>query len=80
MTNNLSRIPVTLTENTYDMHWSRSFCAAADDLSILLKKQVVIVTDVNIAPIHLQVTEKALAKFASQIVSFVLPPRIDKSF
>ena len=83
MTNNFSRIPVTLTENTYDICIGHDlFCAAADDLSILLrKKQVVIVTDVNIAPIHLQVTEKALAKFASQIVSFVLPPgESSKSF
>ena len=83
MTNNVSRIHVALTENNYDICIGHNLLyAAADDLSILLeKKQVVIVTDENIAPIHLQTTEKALARFAFQIVSFILPPgESSKSF
>ena len=75
MTTSTSRIHVALTKNSYDICIGHDlFTAAAEDLSVLLaEKQVVIITDANIAPLHLQATEQALAKFARQTVSFVLP-------
>ena len=75
MTRNASRIHVALAENSYDIHIGQNlFTSAADTLSALLaERQVVIITDVNIAPLHLQATEKALGKFAHKTVSFVLP-------
>ena len=83
MTTTSSRIHVALAENSYDIHIGHDlFTATADDLSVLLaEKQVVIVTDANIAPLHLQATEKALAEFARQTVSFILPAgEASKSF
>ena len=75
MTITTSRIHVALAENSYDICIGHDlFTIAANDLSVLLaEKQVVIITDANIAPLHLQATEQALAKFARQTVSFVLP-------
>ena len=83
MTTNTSRIHVALAENSYDICIGHDlFAAAADNLSELLTaKQVVVITDSNIAPLHLKATEQALAKFARQIVSFVLPAgEASKSF
>ncbi len=78
-----SRIHVALAENSYDICVGHDlFTTTADDLSVLLaEKQVVIITDANIAPLHLQATEKALAEFAHQTVSFILPAgEASKSF
>ena len=60
MTTTSSRVHVALAKNSYDIHIGHDlFTAAADDLSILLaEKQVVIITDANIAPLHLQATER----------------------
>lgn len=83
MTTTSSRVHVALAKNSYDIHIGHDlFTAAADDLSVLLaEKQVVIITDANIAPLHLQATEKALAEFARQTVSFILPAgEASKSF
>ena len=83
MTTTSSRIHVALAENSYDIHIGHDlFTATADDLSVLLaEKQVIIITDANIAPLHLQATEKALAEFARQTVSFILPAgEASKSF
>ncbi len=83
MTTTSSRVHVALAKNSYDIHIGHDlFTAAADDLSTLLaEKQVVIITDANIAPLHLQATEKALAEFARQTVSFILPAgEASKSF
>lgn len=75
MTTTASRIHVALAENSYDICIGHNlFTAAADYLSVLLaEKQVVIITDANIAPLYLQPTEKALAEFTHHTVSFVLP-------
>ncbi len=75
MTTSASRIHVALADNSYEICVGHDlFTAAADDLSdILAEKQVVIITDANIAPLYLQETEKALAEFARQTDSFILP-------
>ena len=83
MTTTASRIHVALAENSYDIFIGHDlFTSAADSLSALLsEKQVVIITDANIAPLHLQAAEQALAEFARQTVSFILPPgESSKSF
>ena len=75
MTTTASRINVALAGNSYDIYIGNDlFTAAANSLSVLLtEKQVVIITDSNIAPLHLKATEQAVAEFARQTVSFVLP-------
>ena len=75
MTTTSSRVHVALAKNSHDIFIGCDvFTAAADDLSLLLaEKQVVIITDANIAPLHLQATEQALNEFARKTVSFVLP-------
>ena len=75
MTTTASRIHVALAENSYDICIGHDlFTAAADFLSALLtEKQVVIITDANIAPLYLRPTEQALGEFGRQTVSFVLP-------
>ena len=83
MTTTSSRVHVALAKNSYDIHIGHDlFTATANDLSALLaKKQVVIITDANIAPLHLEATEKALAEFAHQTFSFILPAgEASKSF
>ena len=83
MTTTSSRVHVALAKNSYDILIGHDlFTATAEDLSVLLaEKQVVIITDANIAPLHLQATEKALAEFARQTVSFILPAgEASKSF
>ena len=61
MTTTSSRIHVALAENSYDIFIGHElFTAAANQLSDLLsEKQVVIITDANIAPLHLQATKQA---------------------
>ena len=75
MTTTSSHIHVALAEKSYNIHIGHDlFTAAAEDLYILLaEKQVVIVTDSHIAPIHLRTIEQAFAKFARQTNSIVLP-------
>lgn len=83
MTTTSSRIHVALAENSYDIHIGYDlFTAAAEELSVLLDgKQVVIITDAHIAPLHLETTENALAEFARQTTSFILPAgEASKSF
>ena len=69
MTITASRIHVALAENSYDIYIGHDlFTAAADSLSALLaEKQVVIITDANIAPLYLRPTELALAEFSPKL-------------
>ena len=83
MTSISSCIHVAVTNNSYDIHIGRNLLAAAgDDLaSLLAGRQVVIVTDANIAPLHLDATEHALSQHARKTTSFVLPAgEASKSF
>ena len=78
-----SSIHVALAENSYDILIGTDLLqGAADRLAALLGgRQVVIVTDTNIAPLHLRDTERALAVHARQTASFVLPAgEASKSF
>lgn len=83
MTSPSQRIHVGLSENSYDIHIGTDLLAgAADDLAALLAgRQVVIVTDAHVAPLHLTPTERALAAHARQTHSFILPAgEASKSF
>ena len=75
MTTPASRIHVALAENSYDICIGHDlFTAAADYLSVMLaEKQVVIITDANIAPLHLQPPKRHWPNLQDQTVSFVVP-------
>ncbi len=83
MTSPSSRIHVSLGQSSYDIHIGTNLLeAAADELAALLAgRQLVIVTDEHVAPLHLKTTEAALAAHARQTTSFILPAgEASKSF
>ena len=83
MTSPSSRIHVDVSDNAYDIHIGTNLLQEADaELAALLGgRQVVIVTDTNIAPLHLEQTKNALSAHAASCTNFILPAgEASKSF
>ena len=83
MTSPSSRIHVDVSDNAYDIHIGTNLLQEAEaELAALLGgRQVVIVTDTNIAPLHLEQTKNALSAHAASCTNFILPAgEASKSF
>ena len=83
MTCSSSRIHVDVSDNAYDIHIGTNLLqSAADELAALLAgRQLVIVTDRHVAPLHLEPTKRALAAHAASTSCFILPAgEASKSF
>ena len=83
MTRLSSRIHVDVSDNAYDIYIGTDLLRhTADELADLLAgRQVVIVTDKHVAPLHLEPTKAALAVHAAAISCFILPAgEASKSF
>ena len=83
MTSPSSRIHVDVSDNAYDIHIGTNLLQEAEaELAALLGgRQVVIVTDTNIAPLHLEQTKNALSAHAASWTNFILPAgEASKSF
>ena len=83
MTSPSSRIYVDVSDNAYDIHIGTNLLQEAEaELAALLGgRQVVIVTDTNIAPLHLEQTKNALSAHAASCTNFILPAgEASKSF
>ena len=83
MTRPSSRIHVDVSDNAYDIHIGTNLLQEAEaELAALLGgRQVVIVTDTNIAPLHLEQTKNALSAHAASCTNFILPAgEASKSF
>lgn len=83
MTCSSSRIHVDVSDNAYDIHIGTNLLqSAADELAALLAgRQLVIVTDRHVAPLHLEPTKRALAAHATSTSCFILPAgEASKSF
>ena len=83
MTSPSSRIHVDVSGNAYDIHIGTNLLQEAEaELAALLGgRQVVIVTDTNIAPLHLEQTKNALSAHAASCTNFILPAgEASKSF
>lgn len=83
MTCSSSRIHVDVSDNAYDIHIGTNLLqSAADELATLLAgRQLVIVTDRHVAPLHLEPTKRALAAHAASTSCFILPAgEASKSF
>ena len=83
MTCSSSRIHVDVSDNAYDIHIGTNLLqSAADELAALLAgRQLVIITDRHVAPLHLEPTKRALAAHAASTSCFILPAgEASKSF
>ena len=83
MTCSSSRIHVDVSDNAYDIHIGTNLLqSAADELAALLAgRQLVIVTDRHVAPLHLEPTKRVLAAHAASTSCFILPAgEASKSF
>ena len=83
MTSPSSRIHVDVSDNAYDIFIGTNLLQEADAelASLLAGRQLVIVTDTHVAPLHLEPTKRALAAHAASSTSFVLPAgEASKSF
>jgi len=76
-------IHVGLDANSYDIHISTNLLGTAEHLvaPIISGRKVVIVTDTNIAPLHLAKTEQLCASLAASVHSVTMPAgEASKSF
>ena len=76
-------IPVGLGSRSYDIHVGRNVLSTSADLvrPFIENRKVIIVTDENIAPLHLQQTRQLMAPLASDCTEFIVPAgEASKSF